>query len=712
LEFAIHGIWQSSSETDFRRGSMKSFSQELKNRRVYRIALAYIVAGSGLVQLAGSVFPVFHAPDWAQQVFVVLVAFGFPPALLLAWAFEVKGGGIRRTPSSRRVRSGSNHRRPLILGAVGLLVACAAMLAYWWWHPWEIQAGTKKATTSADSRTPASPPISEKSIAVLPFENLSDEKQNAYFTDGVHDEVLTDLSKIADLKVISRSSVMQFKNSSQRNVHEIASALGVIYLVEGTVQRTGGRVRVSAQLIDARTDAHVWGEHYDRDLADIFALESEVAEEIVAQLKGKLSPAEKAAIEQPPTTDLVAYDLYVRAKSLIANIIFNARSNENLLAAVGSLEQAIARDPSFYAAYFQLAGAQDRLYFLGIDHTPARLAMAEAAVQNTVRLRPEAGETHLALAQHYYFCRLDFDHAREELAVATRLLPNESFVFELAGSIDRRQGRWEESTRNFERALQSDPRNVSLLKQISASYYNLRRFKDMARVLDRAVALAPDDIAAQVGRALVDLEGRADVRPLRAVIQTILKGNPEASRNIADQWFYLALCERDGAAAESALAAMDTDSCRRQGVPFPLSWCQGVAARMRGDDAAASAAFTAARAQVEKQLQVEPDYAQALCVLGFIDAALGRKEEAIREGRRAVALLPIQKDAINGALLAGYLGVIYAWTGETDLALEQLAVDVKTPAGSTYGQLRLHPYWDPLRKDPRFQRIVSSMAPN
>lgn len=343
----------------------------------------------------------------------------------------------------------------------------------------------------------------EKSIAVLPFENFSDDKQNAYFAEGVQDEILTDLAKIGDLKVISRTSVMQYKSGVSRNLREIGEQLGVAHVLEGSVQRTGGRVRVSAQLIDARTDTHLWAEHYDRPLDDVFAIQSEIAQAIADQLNAKLSPEEKASINQRPTADLVAFDLYVRAQALRADTSFNTRLKDNLLETTRLLEQAIARDSTFFLAYCRLAEAHDLTYFFGIDHTPQRLALANAAIQTALRLRPGSGEAHLALAEHLYRGYRDHEHALAELALARRTLPNDPQVFELIGFITRRQGRWEESTTALKRALELDPRNVFFLQQLSFSYELQRRYRDLAAVLDRALNLVPSD-PCHTGGASID----------------------------------------------------------------------------------------------------------------------------------------------------------------------------------------------------------------
>ena len=567
------------------------------------------------------------------------------------------------------------------------------------------------STTETSFGSPATVAVPEKSIAVLPFENLSDDKQNAYFADGVQDEILTDLAKVADLKVISRTSVMQYKNSAQRNLREIGKVLGVAHVLEGTVQRSGGRIRVSAQLIDARTDDHLWAERYDRELADVFAIESELAKQIVSQLKSHLSPKEKAAIEEGPTKDLAAYDLYARAKTLIETATLSTPQAESLFEAVRLLNQAIERDPVFALAYYQLAEAHDVLYLQGIDHTPARLAMVDAAIQSLVRLRPNSGEAHLAVAKHLYWGYHDYDRAREELTLAQKSLPNDPVPFQILGYIDRRQGRWPESIKNLERATDLDPQNSAFLEQIARSYECLRRYAEAERALDRAIALVPKDAPLIARRAEMELHWHADVRPLVSTIEAILAKDSRQAKNIAELWLNAALYDRDFDAALRALAALPSDGCHRETILFPHVWCEGIVAQMRGDTASARAAFSSTRNEMAKLVREQPAYAEALCALGMADAALGHKEDAIREGRRAVELLPVTKDAIIGPLLVQNLALIFTWTGEKDLAFEQLSVAAKLPGYLSYGELRLHPDWDPLRGDPRFDKIVASLAP-
>src|SRR5436305_8960495 len=403
------------------------------------------------------------------------------------------------------------------------------------------------STTSASLRSPAPLPVPEKSIALLPFENLSDDKQNAYFADGVQDEILTDLARVADLKVISRTSVMQYKNSVNRNLREIAQELGVAHVLEGSVQRTGNRVRVTAQLIDARTDTHVWAERYDRDLADVFAIQSEIAKTIADQLQAKISPSEKAAIEKAPTTDLVAYDLYLRAQALFADTSDAIHAREKLPQAAQLLDQAVARDPHFLQAWCLLSRVHGVAYFRGHDHTAARLDLANAALEAARRLQPDASEVHLALANYYYHGFRDYGRARSEVAIARKTLPNSADVFRYTGFIDRREGHWAEATRNLERALELDPRNFFILQQLALTYGSQHRYAEEARTYDRALTIVPADPATRILRALIALDWRADIKPFQATLATLLAENRSVAPDV-DLPRY-ALCERTAAAA-------------------------------------------------------------------------------------------------------------------------------------------------------------------
>jgi TolB-like protein/Flp pilus assembly protein TadD len=555
----------------------------------------------------------------------------------------------------------------------------------------------------------ATPPV-RSGLAVLPFENLSANGENTFFADSIQDGILTKLARVSDLKVVSRTSVLPYRGA--RSAQQIGNALNVSHVLEGSVRRNAGKIFVNVQLVDTRTDTHVWDESYESELNNVFGIQSQIAKKVADQLEAKVSSTEKAAIEEPPTRDLVAYDLYLRATDLIQGIAFSSRAKQDLLDAVQLLDQAVARDSSFFSAYYQLAGAHDRMYFLGFDHTDARLKLAETAIQSIRSLRAASGEAHLALAQHLYWAYGDYDRAQKELAAARLALPNESRIPLLTGYIDRRQGRWEKSLEEMKRALELDPRNFSILQQISLTYEALRRYKEMAETLDHALTITPKDIPSRVRRALVDLESHANPKPLHATIETILAEDPNAAPFLVDQWLFLALRERDSAAAQRALAAMPEDGCYDENIPFPNGWCEGLAARFRGDELAARAAFTNARKELAQTLRDQPDYAAALCALGVVDAALGNRKDAIREGERAVELMPVSKSAVEGPMLIQYLAVIYAWTGEKDRAIERLAEAAKLPGSQvTYGQLRLDQLWDPLRGDPRFQAIVASVAP-
>jgi serine/threonine protein kinase/TolB-like protein/Tfp pilus assembly protein PilF len=552
------------------------------------------------------------------------------------------------------------------------------------------------------------PAVTEKSIAVLPFENLSEDKTNSYFADGVQDEILTDLARIVDLKVIGRTSVMQYKAGVARNLRKIGRELGVAHMLEGSVQRSGNRVRVNAQLVDARTDRRLWGQTYDRDLADVFAIQSEIAKAIADQLQAKLSPSEEAAIERPPTSDISAFDLYTRAKNLIATIATSILGRKaDRLQAIELLNQAVARDPSFFDAYCLLAWFHDDLYFFGFDHTPARLASAEAAIQAAFRLRPDAGEAHLARAWNLYHGYLDYDSALAELEIAHQTLPNNSEVFELTAYIQRRQARWEESTRNLAHAIELDPRSVRALASIAENYVRVRRYAEAKSAGDRLLAIEPNDAAAKVARAFVEFDWKADTRPLHQTIDSIRITNPAAMPTIANDWLFCALAERDPAAAKNALTAVGENPIDfRYDVYFTRPFAEGVIARMTKDDETAREAFLAARAEQEKIIQAQPNYAKALSVLGVIDASLGQKREALHEGRRAVELLPVEKDALDGIGMRKYLAMIAASVGEKDLAFEQLNSIIRLPNSLSYGDLKLMPFWDPLRGDPRFEKIL------
>jgi TolB-like protein/Tfp pilus assembly protein PilF/predicted Ser/Thr protein kinase len=582
------------------------------------------------------------------------------------------------------------RRKPTRALLAASLIALAAVLG---WNVWRSEVFRRPIATG---------------IAVLPFENLSEQKENAAFADGVQDDILTKLAKIADLKVISRTSVMDYRG--KRNVRQIGNELRVSHVLEGSVRRTGTHLHLNAQLIDTRTDTHIWAEQYDRDLNDVFAIQSEIAQRVAEQLHARISAAEKLAIERRPTGDLIAFDLYSRA-----NDILLAPRPADFRQAVDLLNRALARDPSFLEAYCKLAFAHDVLYSDEVDHTPARLAMARAAIDSAFRLKPDSGEAHFAQAVHLYRGYRDYDGALAELEVARRSLPNQARMFILMGDIQRRHGRLEEAGQNLQRAAELDPRDAVTLMDVSDIHDQLGRTAEAKYWLTRAVAVAePDDVLMKLALPQWELDMNADPRPLHQAIESIRATNPAAAKSwVALHWLYCALAERNAVAAREALSALDDSEIGLGGqVQFNRAFVEGLIARMTNDEGKAQLDFSVARAQQEKVVQAQPDFGPAWCVLGMIDAGLGRKEEALREGRRAIELLPMEKDAKVGHLLVRYFAVIAAWVGEKDLACEQLAILFRPPRLSHYGGLKLQPLWDPLRGYPCFEKIVASLAPS
>src|SRR6266496_1283363 len=676
-----------------------NFFAELKRRIVYKVAVAYAVVGWLAVQVTTQVFPIFEIPNWALRLIVLAIVIGFPIALVMAWAFELTPEGIKRTEDvDLATQASSKSRTWIYVVIVGALLSVGLFM---------LGRYGFREKISASSELPA------KSIAVLPFENLSSDKENAYFTDGVQDEILTDLARIADLKVISRTSVMQYKTGAPRNLREIGQQLGVAHVVEGSVQRAANKVRVNAQLIDARNDAHLWAQTYDRDLDDVFAIQSEIAKAIADQLQAKLSPAEKNAIEERPTSDLIAFDQYSRAKTLILTTSLNP-SDKNLLQAIELLNGAVARDPSFHAAFCQLVFAHDQLYSFSGDHTPARLAAAEAALQRAIELRPNAAETHLARGAHLSQAFRDYKGALGELEAARAGLANDPRILQFTGSILLHQGRPEEGLRALEQAVALDPRNPYMLSRLAISYECLRRYPEEKATLQRVLEITPDDIAVASSIAFVDLDWRGDTAPLHQFIDRLRSDRPSIVGDTADIGFLCALAERDWAAAEQALTALGNNPFWGDLVTLRRQFGEGLLAHAMHDEGRAQKAFAAARLEQEQIVQQQTDYGPPVCVLGLIDAALGNKEAALQEGRRAMELLPVEKDAVDGQAVMAYFAIIAAWAGEKDLALQQLATAAPTygaAIATSYGMLKLFPFWDPLRGDPRFEQIVASFAP-
>jgi TolB-like protein/Flp pilus assembly protein TadD len=684
-----------------------SFFAELKRRNVYKVAVAYAVIAWLLIQAASILFPTYEAPPWVMKVFVAVVVLGFPVALTLAWAFELTPEGIKRAEDVNPGESITRKTGRKLVGiTVALAVIAAGLFAYQWLRPKSTL--TLRQSEAAPGSTTASPPIPEKSIAVLPFENFSDDKQNAFFADGVQDEILTDLAKIADLKVISRTSVMQYKDTAKRNLPEIAQALKVAHVLEGSVQRASNRVRVNAQLIDARTDAHLWAQRYDGDLADVFAIQAEIAQKIADQLQAVLSPKEQAAIAAKPTKDLDAYDLYLRAKEIAQSSTTFLR--QPLQEEIRLLDQAVARDPAFVPALCLLARAHLQIYWFNFDHTEARLDQAKKAIDAAARLQPDAGEVHLARAVFYYWGSRDYAPALAELSLARRSLPNDAEIPFFTGLIERRQGQLEDATRHLEEALNLDPQNAQTIAELSTTYGVCRRYSDSARVLDAGLRWKPNDFGFQLYRAGVDRDRSADLRRWEEMLSGDAARAADAD-TVAANRMLVALEQRNFREAEKALAACNQTDINNPVGNFPREMYAGVVARGLGDPAKAHTSFLAARERASLAATRQAGDAKALIILALIDAYLGRKEDAVREGEHAAEMLPVTKDALDGTAILVYLASIYAQVGPLGRALDLLDQGAHLPNGPSYGELKLGLDWDPLRADPRFEKIVASLAP-
>jgi TolB-like protein/cytochrome c-type biogenesis protein CcmH/NrfG len=581
--------------------------------------------------------------------------------------------------------------------AIGLLVVAAAVAVFFF-------------VLRRPTHSPVS--VAEKSIAVLPFENLSKNEENAFFADGVQDEILTDLARIADLKVISRTSVMQYKSGVARNLREIGEQLGVAHLLEGSVQRAANKIRVNAQLIDARTDAHLWGQTYTRDLADVFGIQSEIAEAIAQQLQAQLSANEKAQIAKPITTDPVAYDLYLRARQL-DDLTNDPDAKGSLLQGISLLEEAVRRDPKFLRAYCLMCETHLDLYWEGFDHTEQRREMARVALQKAEEIQPDAGEVHWMKGLYAYHGFRDYDRALAELKLATQLLPNEARLYVVIGAIDRRTARWQEAETNFKRAVELDPRNFTVVGEAASTFQGIRRYPEAKRLYEQALSVVPNDPFVSYVLGFNSFVQTGDAADLRKPLQLIAQQGPEAARGVAFPLLICSWMERDQSESEKALALIPAEGIANSidEASVPREFCVGRTAWLFGNKELAQTSLSAARAIFERMTREQPDYAQGWGYLGLTDAMLGRCDEAIQEGKRACEILPFTKDSWVGPVWITYLAAIYTWCGDKDAALEQLEKSVKLPTGVSYGELKKSPDWDALRGDPRFEQIVASLAP-
>jgi TolB-like protein/Tfp pilus assembly protein PilF len=592
----------------------------------------------------------------------------------------------------------------------GLLIAGIAILTVNSFFRVNHQAAESSVTPSVSIKAP------EKSIAVLPFESLSDNKSDSYFADGVQDEILNNLAKVAQLKVISRTSVMQYRADSKRDLREIANALGVANVLEGTVRRDADRVRVTTELIDARNDNTIWADSYDRELRDIFAIQSEVAQTIAAKLTATLSPEEKRHIEKKPTENLEAYDLYLRAKELFVSVrvsMYLGNVEKQLIDAIGFLEQAVRLDPKFTLAYCASAFAHDNLYFL-YNPTPEQRALADAAVNSALGLQPDLPEVHLAYAAHLYLVYRDFERARVQLAIARRGLPNDVEAISLGARMDRRQGQFEKAIGEFNEAITRDPGNAVSIQELADTLYYTRQFRPAERAFDRLTDLRPDLPILKARKPVyVTFYETGDDIAVHFAIAALPTSNA-TDRGVLSLRLKFALVDRDWLQAKEVIEKMKGDEDEGWfaygGYPVPVGCYTIMLARIQGDQPGATPNFAETREQLNQKVQKSPGIAPLLSQLAVIDALLDNKEAAISEAKRAVELVPVSKDVFDGPGIGMNLAVVYAWTNEVDLALEELGPLTKT-FGVFYGQLKRDPYWDPLRKDPRFEKLLAELAP-
>jgi serine/threonine protein kinase/Tfp pilus assembly protein PilF len=553
----------------------------------------------------------------------------------------------------------------------------------------------------------------EKSIAVLPFESLSDSKSDIYFADGVQDEILNSLAKIAQLKVISRTSVMQYRADKKRDLRQIANALGVANVLEGTVRRDGNRVRVSTDLVDARSDNTVWADSYDRDLTNIFSIQSEIAQTVALRLSAQLSPKERKDIEEKPTDNLEAYDLYLQAKQLIPRessaLVLNVTEVATFKKGISLLEEATRKDPKFALAYCLIAKAHDFLYDDQLDHTPERRALADAAVNEALRLRPDLAEVHLATALHLYTCYGDFERARVQIAIAAQSLFNSPDLLELTALIDQVQGRWEQATAGLERAASLDPRNPELLNVLAWQYFDVRRYQDAERIQDRLIELEPNQPLFPLWKAVQAFYQKADLGRVRTAIDAL----PASTRDdisVTNLRVYCAMLERDFKTAHDIVEKSPNEEIMFLGAIIPRR-CADIWLEMVQGNHPTMEEFSSTREQLYRKVEADPTNARLLSVLGCVDIALGAKQIAISEAKRAIEMLPMSKNAVQVPNLVENLALVYAWANEPDLALETLYPLVKIPSGVHYGELILDPGWNPLRKDPRFSKLLTELAP-
>src|SRR5947199_793351 len=660
---------------------MTGFFEEVKRRKVYRVAAAYIIAAGGIIQLASATFPAWELPNWSLRLVILLLLVGFPIALIFAWAFDITSQGIQATPDTPAPRT-RRRRNIIMLIATGVVISAAT--------------GFFLLPRVAAHKL-------DKSIAVLPFENLSDEKENAYFADGVQDDVLTNLSKIGDLRVISRTSVMQYRGRPT-NLREIGKALGVSNVLEGSVRRSGNKVRVNVQLIDANTDEHLWANDYDRDLTDIFAIQSDLAGEIAKALQAKLSPSEKSQMSRKPTENGEAYLAFVQAHDLSCAFedSVKLKQSEQLY------QRAIDLDPNFalaLARYSQLESWLVRSHEGTRESRDKARGLAERALQ----LQPGLPEVHLALGFSYYYGDNDYDAALREFEIAQRGLPNESEVYLAIGAIQRRQGKWAESTANLQKAASLNPKDTWPLQNLAFNYQMLRNFDAANRTIDRALALDPKAFSLLEVKSKLAIVENGDFGVAERALAALQSANISNAEKLkaANARADIFLLERKY--QEGLQAAENLPDDQIAAFPGHLSskyYYIGFARKALRDETGAQAAFLKAKNTLEEQLKRSPDNPDIHIQLAKVLAFLSEKDSALAEAQRATELLPETKDAFGGPEVMAGVAEVYAILGESDRAIEILDRLLSRPSGVTTQALKINPIWDPLRRDPRFQGLI------
>jgi TolB-like protein/Tfp pilus assembly protein PilF len=678
----------------------KNIFTELKRRNVYRAAVAYGVVAWFLTQLTTQVFPFFEIPNSAVRFVVIALAVGFPIAMLLSWLYELTPEGIVRTEDLDPVQARSVQRasgRILDFIIIGVLLLVIAMMIVGQ-RPFYRQTGEA---------------ISQKSIAVLPFENRSEDKANAYFADGIQDEILTLLSKIADLKVISRTSTQQYQ-SKPRNLAEIAKQLGVANILEGSVQKVADQVRVNVQLLNAQTDSHLWAETYDRNLTDVFGVESEISKRIAESLQAKLTGREEQALAVKPTNNPEAYDAYLRGLAFEVRRPF---SFDTLIEAKGFYERAVQLDPNFALAWARLSRADAFLYFSHEDQTSARRDAAKSALENAQRLQPNSSETLLALGYYQYWVLRDYGAAKTTFDRVSKMLPGRSEVPYALGLIARREGHSDESVAYFEQALALDPRNVELLGDAAGIYAMLRQFPAARKLLDRAMDIVPNDpdLVAQKA-AMYQAEGN-----LQEAAKLLANVNAETPSGTAFGTKIIQLkLERNLSEAVRLLQTRQAQfhfPSDRERVTFQL--LLAITQRLAGDTARAKTSAEQTRNTLEQLYKNEPDNPLFAAFLSEAYATLGEKDSALKEAERAIMLLPSNQDRVYGPMYEENLASILTIFGENSRAISILTRLLQTPyngglndpAAITPALLRLDPAWDLLRADPAFQKLCKEKQP-